>query len=454
MNQSEYAFLNDVHKKARKYLEDLETRRVAPDPAALGGLADFEGLLPETGAGTEATLELLDRVGSPATLATAGGRFFGMVVGGALPATVGANWLATAWDQIAFNETTSPVATKLESVAGEWLLDILGLPGESAVNFVTGATMANLTGLAAARNFLYGRLDYDVDKRGLQDAPPLRVIVSDEVHVSLTKALGILGLGRERVERVGVDEQGRIRPEALPALDENCILCLQAGNVNSGASDPFAELVPRAQAAGAWVHVDGAFGLWAAASSKHKELVNGVAGADSWAVDGHKWLNTPYDCGISICRHKDPLFNTMATQAAYLTADTIAPKDLVPEFSRRARSVDVWAALYSLGRKGIDEMIGGCCRHAKTFEAGLREMGFRIHNEVVLNQVVASLGKPEELAEIVRQVQTGGDCWFGTTQWRGEFAIRISVSSWRTTEADVATSLAAVKNAKENVLGS
>jgi glutamate/tyrosine decarboxylase-like PLP-dependent enzyme len=313
-----------------------------------------------------ATLELLDRAGSPATTATAGGRFFGLVMGGSLPAALGARVLAASWDQAGFNEVISPVAIRLEKIAGRWVLDLLGLPKDASVGFCTGATMGNFLCLAAARHALLERQGWNVERDGLFGAPKLRVIASAQSHVTIGKALGMLGVGTASVQRVSCDDNGAILDAAMPEVDAGTLVIAQAGNVNSGAIDPIGAIAARIKGSGAWLHVDGAFGFWAAASATTAHLLRGAEMADSWVVDSHKWLNTPYDCGMAICRHPQAIHAAMATQATYLAAGGKAPpKDMVPEFSRAARGVEVWAALHSLGRQGVADLIERCCAHAR-----------------------------------------------------------------------------------------
>jgi len=432
----------DAARRGAKYLEGLARRRVAPDADAVARLRAFDIPFPEGPIDPARVLAELDEIGSPATVATAGGRYFGFVVGGSLPASLAANLLAGAWDQNAALEVMSPVASALEEVARKWLLSIFGLPADCAAGFVTGTTTANLTALAAARHSLLRKAGWDVEAQGLFGAPPITVIVGDEVHVSLLKALAILGLGRERVVRVPVDGQGRMRADRLPAIHGPTIVCLQAGNVNTGAFDPAGEICPRAKEAGAWVHVDGAFGLWAAASPKYAPLVRGIEGADSWATDCHKWLNTPYDSGAVIVRSEADLRAAMSAPAAYLAeGQSREPMRYVPESSRRARGIEVWAALRSLGRAGLAELIERDCRLASRFAAGLREAGFEILNDVVLNQVLVAFGDDETTGRVLEGVQSGGVCWCGGTTWHGRRGMRISVSSWVTTEEDVDMSL-------------
>ena len=438
---------------AETYLEHVADRPVAAPEDALDALAQFDIPLPETPNTPRSTIELLHNVGSPATTATAGGRFFGLVVGGTLPAALGARVLASSWDQVVLNDATSPVGVKLEQIASRWLLDIFGLPEQASVGFTTGASVANFTCLAAARHALLSRAGWDVEKRGLYDAPKLRVVASEEIHITVLKALSLLGFGHDDVEKVRCDHNGAIDLSALPDLDSKTLVLTQAGNVNSGASDPIAAIAEKAAQVGAWVHVDGAFGLWAAASPRTRGQLDGYEAADSWVVDGHKWLNTPYDCGLAICKHPTAVHAPMATQAPYLKEGSMAaPKDMVPEFSRSARGVEVWAALHSLGRAGVADLIDRCCDHAQAFAVGLRSLGFEILNDVILNQVVATLIGQEHLAaRIAEHVQQSGNAWFGPTVWQGRQAIRISVSSWVTSKADVQLTLAAIQKAVDSL---
>jgi len=437
--------LHSVAGRAARYLHEIQDRRVGPSLQAVQNLHRFLEPLPEAPAAAEEVLGFLDEHGSPATMGIAGPRFFGFVIGGSLPAALGANWLASAWDQNAGLFAATPISAVLEEVSLGWLLDVLGLPAGSGGAFVTGATVANFTALASARHAVLERAGWDVESQGLFGAPAIHVVVGEEAHPSLIKSLGMLGLGRERVLRVPVDGQGRVRAEALPALDGPAIVCVQTGNVNTGAFDPTDEICRRAHAAGAWVHVDGAFGLWAAASPRYAHLVEGVAEADSWATDAHKWLNVPYDSGLAFVRDAEMLRAAMSLTAAYLPqGEHREPSQYVPELSRRARGVEVWAALKSLGRSGLAEIIERNCRSARRFADGLRAAGFEILNDVVLNQVLVSFGTPERTAEVIAGIQADGTCWCGGTVWQGRHAMRISVSSWATTEADVDRSLEAM----------
>lgn len=444
--------ITSAAKRAAEYLDNLPQRQVTPTAEALQRLSTLDEPFPNHPTDPTAVIALLDQVGSPATVATAGPRYFGFVVGGSLPTALAANWLAGAWDQNAGLTTLSPIAAKLEQVVISWMVDILGLPSGCGAGFVTGATQANFSGLAAARHALLARQGWNVETQGLFGAPPITVVVGDEVHVSILKALSMLGMGRERVVRVPVDNQGRMRPDALPPLDEHTIVCIQAGNVNTGAVDFAPAIIPQAKAAGAWVHVDGAFGLWAAAAPERADLIRGMSDADSWSIDAHKWLNVPYDSGIAFVRDPQQLYAALSTNAAYLVQDeTRDPKDYTPDFSRRARGVEIWAALRSLGREGLADLIERTCRHAARFALGLQQAGYQVLNDVTLNQVLVSFGDDETTRRVIAAVQEDGTCWCGGTYWQGKAAMRISVSSWATTVEDVDRSLGAITRAAATV---
>ncbi|HEX7623655.1 MAG TPA: pyridoxal-dependent decarboxylase, partial [Anaeromyxobacteraceae bacterium] len=437
--------LADAARRAAAYLEGLADRSVAPSPAAVAALSALEVPLPEAASDPAAALAELDRWVSPATMAMAGPRFFGFVIGGALPASLAANVLATAWDQNSAKWAVTPGTAALERVALRWTLEALGLPRDAGGGFVTGATVANFTALAAARHAVLARAGWDVEARGLFGAPPITVLVGAEAHVSVLKALAMLGLGRERVVTVAVDGQGRLQPDALPPLDGPTVVCLQAGNVNTGAFDPAPPVMARARAAGAWVHVDGAFGLWALAAPGRAHLGAGLAEADSWATDAHKWLNVPYDSGLAIVRDEAALRAAMGVSAAYLPdGGARDPADFTPELSRRARGVEVWAALRTLGRAGLADLVERTCRQAGRFAEGLAAAGHTILNEVVLNQVLVSFGDDARTRRVIAALQADGTCWCGGTVWQGRAAMRISVSSWATTDEDVELSLEAM----------
>jgi len=438
--------LTDASARAIRYLQGLESRPVAPSAAGIAGLKAFDESLPEKGTAPAEVLRLLDEAGSPATMAMAGSRFFGFVIGGSLPVTLAANWLAGAWDQNSALYRATPATAYIEQIALRWLLEVLELPPACGGAFVTGATVANLCSLAAARHAVLKRAGWNVEADGLFGAPPITVIVGAEAHPSLTKSLGVLGLGRNRLLKIPVDAQGRMIAEKLPPIAGPTIVCLQAGNVNTGAFDPVGEICRRVQPSGAWVHVDGAFGLWAAAAPSRKYLAAGMAQADSWATDAHKWLNVPYDCGLAFVRDESALLAAMAITAEYLPTQSEYrnPADFTPELSRRARGVEVWAALRFLGRAGLAELIERNCAQARRFAEKLSGAGFEILNEVVLNQVLVAFGDANETKRVIEAVQAEGTCWAGVTVWQGKTAMRISISSWATTDADVERSIAAI----------
>ncbi len=444
MNYLEKQTLLSSAIKAIDYIQDVENRRVAPTEQSLMELAEFEEELTQSGKDTLQTIDFLNQYGSPATMASNGSRYYGFVIGGAHTAALAANWLASAWDQNAGLEITSPVSAKIETVTEKWLTEILPVAKGSAVGFVTGVTMANFCALAAARSAISEHHGWDVESHGLYGAPRITVVVGEEVHGSLLKALSMLGLGRDRVIRVPTDHNGRMRMDSLPPLDDRTILCLQAGNVNTGSMDDGA-IIQYAKSQGAWVHIDGAFGLWAGASDYKKHLTVGYSLADSWATDGHKWLNVPYDNGLVICRNGNHLRKAMSMHGDYLdqTGDRI-PYQYTPELSRRARAVDVWAALRTLGKRGIDDLITRTCVYAEYFATKLTEAGFEVLNEVETNQVLVSFGSDDDTKRVISEIQSDGTCWSSGTTWKGRVAMRISLSSAKTTEHDIKKSLDAV----------
>jgi glutamate/tyrosine decarboxylase-like PLP-dependent enzyme len=438
--------LQDVAARAGAYLRGLDARKVAPDPAAVAALDALDGDLPDAPVDPARVVELLDRHVAPATMAMAGPRFFGFVIGGALPAALAADWLVSAWDQNSAMYNATPATARLEQTALRWLLELLDLPRGSGGAFVTGATVANFVALAAARHAVLERAGWKVEADGLFGAPPITVAVGAEAHPTVIKALGLLGLGRNRVVRVPVDAQGRMRVDALPRSTGPTIICTQIGNINTGACDAVAAVRERV-GDDAWLHVDGAFGLWARAAPGLAHLVAGIEQADSWATDAHKWLNVPYDSGLAFVRDPGALSAAMAISAEYLLLDSAwrNPSDYVPELSRRARGVPVWAALRSLGRSGVAELIERTCRHARRFAEGLAASGFEVLNEVALNQVLVAFGDAARTQRVIAALQEEGTCWCGSTVWQGRTAMRISVSSWATTDADVEKSLEAMR---------
>jgi glutamate/tyrosine decarboxylase-like PLP-dependent enzyme len=436
---------------ALEFLSGLPDRRVGPAASVDELRSSLGGPLPEQGEDPMKVLEHLARGADPGIVAMAGPRYFGFVIGGHLPATLAADWLTSAWDQNATLYVTSPANSVAEEVSSAWLLDLLGLPATGSVGFVTGGQMANFTCLAAARHEVLRRAGRDVEANGLFGAPEIDVVLGADAHVTILVALQMLGLGRQRVRRVDTDDQGRMKVGALREVLRECsgpvIVCAAAGNVNTGSFDPLEEVIAVARERGAWVHVDGAFGLWAAASPGLRHLVQGAGGADSWTADAHKWLNVPYDCGLAIVADAEAHKASMNATAAYVpsSGNVRDPFDFTPEFSRRARGFTVWTALRSLGRSGVAEMVERCCALARRMADRLRgEPGVEILNDVVLNQVLVRFGNPDEpdesderTKEVIRRVQEDGTCWLGGSQWRGKAVMRISVSNWSTTEADI-----------------
>ncbi len=444
--------LERVLEEATGFLDGLPDRQVAARADVDGVATALRRPLPEEGAEPLEVIEELIAGAEPGVVAMPSGRFFGWVIGGVLPATLAADWLTSTWDQNAGLLASSPAAAGVEWVASEWLLDLLGLPANSAVGFVTGAMIANFTCLAAARHEVLRRAGWNVERDGLHGAPQVTVIVGEERHETVDVALRFLGLGEARSIVVPADDQGRVRLDALTETlaevrNSALIVCLQAGNVHSGAFDPIKDAVDLAHRHGAWVHVDGAFGLWAAASSQYRQLVAGVERADSWATDAHKTLNVPYDSGIAIVANAEAMYGAMGVHAAYLIQDERPdPFSTVPEFSRRARGFTVWAALRSLGRRGVAEMVERFCAHARHFAAGFSELdGVRIVNDVVFTQVCVSFGSDEVTREVAARLLKDGTAWMTPSTWHGVAVLRISVSNWRTTDEDVDRTLAAVR---------
>ncbi|MBN2223343.1 MAG: aspartate aminotransferase family protein [Deltaproteobacteria bacterium] len=432
---------------ALDYMESAYGRAVTPTADSLAALSIFDEPLSDDPCDPREIVGLLHFHGSPATLATTGGRYFGFVNGAAVPAAVAAGWIADAWDQNAGLYVMSPIAARLEAVCERWLVELFGLPEGTVMGLVSGTSTATLCGLAAGRNALLARAGWDVNKQGLFDAPKIRVVLGEQAHATVFKALALLGMGNERVQRVGVDAQGRMIASKMPQLDDKTLVITQAGNVNSGAFDPIDEICSKARAAGAWVHVDGAFGLWAAASEKKRHLTRGVQKADSWSVDAHKTLNAPYDCGIVLCADRQVLVAAMQATGSYIQYGEHGKRRdgmlTTLDMSRRARAVELWATLKALGKRGVEELVDGLCDRAAQFAEGLVVNGFTILNDVVFNQVLVACDTPEETKATLEQIQQSGECWCGGTVWDGKPAIRISVCSWATTEADVDRSVAA-----------
>jgi glutamate/tyrosine decarboxylase-like PLP-dependent enzyme len=461
--------LDRTHSLAASFLAGLAQRPVRGQAPLAELKARLDVPLAEEPIEPLRVVEELARSADPGLVATAGPRYFGFVIGGSLPAALAADWLTSAWDQNAGLYATSPAAAVVEDVAAGWLLDLLGLPKDASVGFVTGCQMANFSGLASGRHAVLARVGFDVEEDGLAAAPAVNVVIGEEAHVTILASLRLLGLGSRRVRRVQADEQGRMIPADLRRVLEGCqgptIVCAQAGNVNTGAFDPLEEIATITRERGAWLHVDGAFGLWAGASPRLRPLMRGAELADSWATDAHKWLNVPYDCGIVIVRDASVHTSAMKARcgAAYLVLAQGAerdPSDWAPEFSRRARGFTVYAALRSLGRSGVAEMIDRCCALARRMAERLGAApGVRILNEVVLNQVLVRFeprGDRDADAftrAVIAEVQRDGTCWLGGTRWRGHEAMRVSVSNWSTTETDIDRAADAILEAASRIEG-
>ena len=429
---------------ALDYMQSVLDRPVFPTAEAIQNLAVFREKLPDQPVDPYRVLEKLHQFGSPATVAQTGGRYFGFVNGGIVPTALAAKWLGDVWDQNAALYVMSPIVSVLEDVCEGWLVDLLGLPQNTAAGFVSGTSTASLCGLVAGRDHLLRKNGWDVSSRGLFSAPEIRVVLGAGAHSTVYKALSILGLGKDRLIQVPTDEQGRMRADLLPELDSNTLLILQAGNVNSGAFDPFVEICSKARAADAWVHIDGAFGLWAAASPRLKHLTAGIELADSWSIDAHKTLNAPYDSGLILCRHRDAL-----TQALHMTGSYIIYSEnrdgmlYSADMSRRARAVELWATLMALGRSGVAGLIEDLQQKAVYFADCLRQAGFTVLNEVCFNQVLVTSGDAQQTKELLKLIQASGECWCGGASWHGDDVIRISVCSYRTTRQDIDRSVRA-----------
>jgi len=449
---NDLTLLEEADRRARRYTANAAGQRVYPGEEALAALQAFDEAMPDLGQPAEATLALLDEVGSPGTVVSNGPSYFGFVIGATHPAAAAAERMAIAWDQCASSYDNSPVADVIEKTAARWVLDVLDLPRESAVSFGTSASAGSLACLSTARRELLARKGWDFDAKGLGGAPDIRVVVPISVHITIRKALRLMGFGTDNLIEVPVDDQGRIDPERLPPLDGATILCLQAGEVNTGSFDRFAEIIPKAKAAGAWVHVDGAFGLWARVSDALRHLTEGIDEADSWTTDGHKWLNTPYDGAMAICRDRQALAATMNSDAVYATSSADSQKNLGIEFSRRARGIPIWAAMRSLGRAGIADMVERHCRLAVDLACGLSAAGYTVLNDVVLNQVLFRMESDAATRTAHQAALDTGKLWFGQTTWQGRLALRMSISSFHTTDEHIRSAIAVMARACDTTL--
>ncbi len=442
-NQDQEAGLNLAREFALEYVNQVDERPVFPEARDLENLTIFDEELKEEPEKTEAILRQLHQHGSPATVAQTGGRYFGFVTGGILPSALASKWLTDAWDQNSAMYLMSPIAAKLETVVQNWIVNLLGLPKETVAGHVSGSSTAIIIGLTTGRNYLLGRMGYDVFGKGLFDAPPIKVVVGEGAHSTVFKALSIIGLGNERVIKVPADEQGRMRADCLPVLDDQTLLVLQAGHVGTGDFDDFEAICTVAKEAGTYVFVDGAIGLWAAANPKFKHLTKGMELADAWSVDGHKTLNTPYDSGIILCRHESMLVESMHMAGAYLAlSENRDNMFYTSEMSRRARVTDVWATLKGLGKKGVAELVWELHKKAVYFADQLENGGLEILNKVVFNQVLVRFESDEKTNRLMAAIQKSGVCWLGGSAWQGQAVMRISVSSYKTTYEDIDKSVA------------
>ena len=451
--------LKALYKQAQgyafEYADGVAERPVFPSQQAMADLEQFVETLPSNRGDAGSILQQLHQYGSPASVAQTGGRYFGFVNGGALPVTLATKWLTDFWDQNTALHSMSPITSKLEEICECWLQQLLGLPDTTAAGFVSGTSSAIFCSLAAARWRLYASQGWDFNAQGHNGAPPIRIIAGRHTHGAVIKAIALLGFGLDNIEWVEGDDQGRILAADMPELDSSCIVLLQAGNVNSGAFDPFEDICAKANAAGAWVHIDGAFGLWAAGTEQLKYLCQGIEQAQSWSVDGHKTLNTPYDSGILLCADREALVTALQASGAYLTQSFGEQRDgmlYTPEMSRRARAVELWAALKYLGKCGVDELVYGLHRCAVQFAEELTAAGFRILNDVVFNQVIVAPSEDDQVTQLILEhIQASGECWVGSSLWQGQKVIRVSVCSWVTSEQDISRSVAAFMAAREAI---
>ncbi|MBT6033725.1 MAG: aspartate aminotransferase family protein, partial [Kordiimonadaceae bacterium] len=410
-DQELYGYVLD---KAKSFEESLDSRPVSPSSDSVKALEYFEEPLSASGSDAKSVIKMLHDVGEPGVVSSRGGRYYGFVTGGALPVSVAANWTAGLWDQNGGPMVCSPTSAKLEEVSGSWVLELLDLPNSSGFGFVTGATMAGFTALSVARHKICQNLGYDLKADGIINAPKIRFVMSEEIHPTNIIALQYMGYGKNEFEFIPCDELGRINVDKIPPLDDHTIVLLQAGNVNSGAFDPYDEVCDLAEGTGAWVHVDAAFGGWVRASKSKAYLAKGMERADSWSVDCHKWLNVPYDSAISICRDKRAMQETFGIRASYLVEGNMREgSHFTPELSRRARGIEIWAALKFLGKDGVGDIIDRTCSHAVHFASELEKMGFEILNDVVINQVVATMDDESKLDRFIQRVQESGKTWFG-----------------------------------------
>lgn len=441
----------DLAKRfAFEYMDQIDQKDVYPSEAHLARLNEFDEQLGETSIPAETILTQLHEVGSLGTVTHSGGRYYGFIIGGVTPVSLATKWLADVWDQCGGLYVSSPVNAKLEVTCEAWLKQLLGLPQETVAGFVSGGSMANFSAIIAARYHILEKMGWNVNQKGLNGAPKIRIITHEQIHASIRKNLVLLGFGDECIEYVPADNQGRMVVEELPELDDSCLVFLQAGNANSGSFDHFEAVCSRANAAGSWVHIDGAFGLWAAASKSLSYLTAGIEKADSWALDAHKTLNVPYDSGIVLCKNRQAMANALQATGDYIiyTENDRDPMLYTPEMSKRSRAIELWATLKYLGKSGIDEMISNFHERSIQLANGIREIGFEILNDVVFNQVLVAFEDDQKTNAVLTYLQNSGDCWLGGSSWHGRAVIRVSVSSWRTTEVDIDRTVALFREAK------
>lgn len=445
--------LEQVKGYAFEYLDNASERRVFPDTGSLLKLDQFDGGLPASTGSAREVLEQLNQYGAGATVSQIAGRYFGFVNGGVLPVALAARWLTDVWDQNTALHVISPLASKLEAVCEGWLRELLGLPDDVVAGYVSGSSLAIFCGLAAGRYRVCANQGWDIGRKGFYGAPRIRLVAGRQAHGTVIKAVALLGLGIDNIEWVDTDDQGRILASDLPALDDRTILVLQAGNVNSGAFDDFESTVAKARAANAWVHIDGAFGLWAAASARLSHLTKGIADANSFSVDGHKTLNTPYDNGIVLCNDERALTRALHAAGSYIVrSEHRDGMFYTPEMSRRARVVELWAALSYLGKAGVDELVHGLHLRAVQFADELQLEGFSILNDVVFNQVLVACDSDDLTNHVMELIQQSGECWVGGSNWQGRTVIRVSVCSWATTAQDVTRSVSAFIAARNQAM--
>lgn len=433
----DHQIFKSAQSYAFQYLNEAFDRNVYPSVEALANLEHFAENMPDKSGDVNNILQQLHQYGSPATVTSLGGRYFGFVTGSSIPASLAAKSLSDFWDQNTGMEVLSPISAKLETVVEGWLCELLGLPQHTVAGFVSGSSMAIYCGLAAARWRLFEKNNWDVNEQGMNGAPKVRVVTGKHTHSTVLKAIQLLGFGKANIEWAEVDEQGRIIPESMPALDGNTLVILQAGNVNSGSFDPIEEICQKAHEVGAWVHIDGAFGLWAASAARFQHLTKGMELAQSWSADGHKTLNTPYDCGIILCQDKEALVSALHMSGAYIVEGKRDGMYYTPEMSRRARVIELWATLKYLGKSGVDELVTNLHERAVQFAQNLGDQGFEVLNDVVFNQVLIACGEDEMTEKVLKNLQELRVCWCGGSQWHGRKVIRISVCSWATTPEDV-----------------